>query len=663
MTIDLVPNKYASITAPDDDSDTDDSESDSDEEPASLKNAREARDGIVAEIALVTERRSSAERELSILEQYATSTASSTGEKTTSVLMKEALELYTTGRKAVYDMVSESTKQLVSLEKDRAKAQQVLEKEEKKFAKANRPKAEAREKNRVDREERRREHKENKPEKSKNVHRVRITIELPWGDIDETVKDFVQEATLHLTYTTTAASWTPHYDLRLDTLNPSLSSLTYRAHFTNHTFETWSNARITLSTSQASFGGISERIPKMEAWRVTLSKRNSLGQFSDLQGEDGLYSHAENKVKEKERIATELALSKEKKKSKPKDIIAPAMRGALRSATVDHYAPTIEDADDKILLQLEDGTIAQQAPISHAAAESDTYGFTTTYELPTSRTIVSSHLVRRHVIAEMELPKIVFTHILIPKLKAAAYLKAKLTNTSSIPLLPGVAGLTLDGSFMGNLSFPRSSPSETVTLEIGIDQSVKVEYERPTVVHGTQGIIIGKEEVGIYKRATIITNSKGAAVSLVLLDQVPVPQNDKLKVNIALPRGLRNVDDVVKNVGVDGKTVVGKGKRTEETTAWKQKLEDIPETSSLKGSVRRTLSFSGKRDSVQKLSADGPTATVTASSASTWGTARATLRKNGEVRWDVDLAKGGCVALGLEWECRMPGGTGIYGLS
>lgn len=291
--------------------------------------------------------------------------------------------------------------------------------------------------------------------------------------------------------------------------------------------------------------------------------------------------------------------------------------------------------------------------------------FTTTYELPTPRTIPSSPLVRRHVIAEIPLPSLVFTHIVIPKLKAAAFLKAKVINTSAVPLLPGQAGMTLDGSYMGNLKFPRCSPSETVVLELGVDQSVKVEYERPTVKHGTQGMMImGKEEVGAYKRAMRITNSKSSTVSLVVLDQIPVPEDDRLKVNILVPKGLKDVDDVVKNgVGVDGKPTSNKGAK---------KLPVLPpssfkqDDSSEMGTKNKAFSL-GRRDSLrstQEPSTPKPVAgSSNGKSGSAWGTAKASLKKNGEVRWDVDLNKGGCVALALEWECRMPGGEGVHAIS
>jgi hypothetical protein len=266
-----------------------------------------------------------------------------------------------------------------------------------------------------------------------------------------------------------------------------------------------------------------------------------------------------------------------------------------------------------------------------------------------------------------------FTHIVIPKLKAAAFLKAKVTNTSNVPLLPGQAGMTLDGSFMGNLAFPRCSPSETVILELGVDQGVKVEYERPTVKHGTQGmILLSKEEVGAFKRTMRITNSKSSTVSLVVLDQVPVPEDERLKVNITAPRGLKDVNDVVKNgVGMDGAHGKGAKKQITPAVASPTKLDDISEIGSIKNKTfnlgRRDSAF-GSNSKSPESSAPTPAPTSVATLSGTkpgsdWGTAKASLKKNGEIRWDVDLYKGGCVALALEWECRMPGGEGVQALS
>jgi len=155
---------------------------------------------------------------------------------------------------------------------------------------------------------------------------------------------------------------------------------------------------------------------------------------------------------------------------------------------------------------------------------------------------------------------------------------------------------------------------------------------------------------------------------LVVLDQVPVPEDERLKVNITTPRGLKDVNDVVKNgVGVDGKA---HGKGAKKPTAAPSKLDDISENET--GSIKNKPFNFGRKDSIIGINskstesstpAAAPTAPSSAKSGPGWGTAKATLKKNGEVRWDVDLYKGGCVALALEWECRMPGGEGVHALS
>ncbi|KIM82483.1 hypothetical protein PILCRDRAFT_7873 [Piloderma croceum F 1598] len=300
LTIDLVPNKYSSLSdVSDSDSESDDDE---DEEPTSLKAAKEALDKITTKIKEVDEHRSSAQKELSFVEKYASTVASSTSSTTIPdpKTMKDTLDLYNKQRAALFDAITAFDRDLVELAKERVKKAKVLDKEKQAFGKAIRAKVEARKKKKADKDERKREKNEKKPEKSSTVHRVRITIELPLSDLTaqasntETAEVF-QDATLTLTYTTTSASWTPHYDLRLDTTNPSLSSLTYRAHFTNRTYETWSQAAITLSTSQASFGGLKEKIPQMEGWRVTLAKKWNT--ISIANGENGLYSLAELNAK------------------------------------------------------------------------------------------------------------------------------------------------------------------------------------------------------------------------------------------------------------------------------------------------------------------------------------------------------------------------------
>jgi hypothetical protein len=279
----------------------------------------------------------------------------------------------------------------------------MADKEKRAFWKATRAKVDARKKKTADKAEKEREKEEKKPEISLNVHRVRIVIELPSSDLTaqesgaDTAEVF-QEATLTLTYTTTSASWTPHYDLRLDTTNPALSSLTYRAHFTNRTYETWSQAAITLSTSQASFGGLKEKIPQMEGWRVTLAKK--WNNTNAANGENGLYSLAELKAKKEaeqkeygidvirerdewlEESKTGGLRKKAKQLTPSRPPVASAMPArSMRFRTADRnrsqeYGIDVDEGPDFGLVDDGDGaTLAPGAQaMQHSLVGSDTYG-------------------------------------------------------------------------------------------------------------------------------------------------------------------------------------------------------------------------------------------------------------------------------------------------
>src|SRR5699024_1484889 len=103
------------------------------------------------------------------------------------------------------------------------------------------------------------------------------------------------------------------------------------------------------------------------------------------------------------------------------------------------------------------------------------------YDIPGTRTIRPSSLKRRHVIAELNLTNTTFSHVVVAKLRPAAFLRARITNTSSISFLRGNAGLTLDGTFLGTTSIPNCSPNSAFNHSLGVDPAIQVAYAKPTV--------------------------------------------------------------------------------------------------------------------------------------------------------------------------------------
>ncbi|KAF3171141.1 hypothetical protein TWF106_011473 [Orbilia oligospora] len=235
----------------------------------------------------------------------------------------------------------------------------------------------------------------------------------------------------------------------------------------------------------------------------------------------------------------------------------------------------------------------------------ESYGMTTAYDISGLKTIKSSPLVRRQVISTIDLPSVIFTSVAVAKLRSAAFLKARFKNASKHTFLRGVAGLTVDGSFLGQTNIPHCPPDDVISLSLGVDTGVHVSYAKPTLVSSSQGFI-SKENVTLYKRSIFIHNAKSQQLTLTVLDQIPISEDERLRVNVVNPKGLRDGGDPVKT-GAPGSTNLD----------------------------------------------------------NKWGTASAVMKTagNGEITYTVKLEKGRSCKLPLEYEVKLPAGEKIVGLT
>ncbi|KAG8673340.1 hypothetical protein FPOAC2_06783 [Fusarium poae] len=227
-------------------------------------------------------------------------------------------------------------------------------------------------------------------------------------------------------------------------------------------------------------------------------------------------------------------------------------------------------------------------------------GFTTTFDLPGLKTLVPKFTASKQRVARLQFANVFFSHTVVAKYHPAAYLKAKLKNGSKLTLLGGPASLTLDGSFMGQTKVPRCSPGEKFTLSLGVDSSIRVMYPKPDVRRSTSGVF-NKEDSSVYVRTVTMHNTRvtaGRPVNVLVLDQIPVSQDDRLRVEMSNPRGL-TVEGPSQPAGAPG------------------------------------------RDSAEDQD---------------WGKATASLTKYGQVSWDVALNPGKSVKLRLEYSVSMPSG-------
>jgi hypothetical protein len=499
------------------------------------------------------------------------------------------------------------------------------------------------------------------------------------------------EINISLSYITYAASWTPRYDLSLNSVKCT-GLLEYGAELINTTSETWRDAKMVLSTSQASFSGLTETIPQLLPWHVRLQKggfnvNGDLALFSahEIKAKKNEWSQSTGEQSQKPRweifgrgdsprdtYVVQEEQRQQMKKSKrvnqaaeyverfsaptyvPMEVpvaqqhmfaqqqmlaqqqplfgsanqlqahhrsSAPQVRARHREAAYD--ADVLYDEDTN---ELVDNLkfVAPDAPQSLTFEEGawEESGLTTTYEAPGTKTLAPSNSTIKHKIAKIDFKNIVFSHVVIGKLRQVAFLKARIRNTSKITLLKGPLGLTLDSSFLGQGSFPRCSSGETFSLPLGVDPSINVIYLKPTVRRSQTGIF-SKEDTNVFTRSLTIVNTKpNAGVELTVLDQVPVSEDERLKVEITNPRGLK----------VGGENV----------RAGQSVLAFQPSTLG-RGTAKEVRASAHGMD-LKEVN---------------WGSAVATAKKGGEISWNVKLNPGQGVKLMLEYEANFPGGETV----
>ncbi|KAM6480314.1 hypothetical protein HDV62DRAFT_366080 [Trichoderma sp. SZMC 28011] len=681
------------------------SESDSDEEDFSDDEAKaeshelKSAEGLLQEsrdaLAAARDNAGNAQRRLALLEAIGINNNNKNGDS-----IQTTIEQYKEERKKAFQDLTDSNNLQRSLNKEVEKAEKKYNKlqreEDKKNAKENKAKAQAkkeREKKKALKDrlkgEAKRERQRLRDEQQQfwplEVYSVRITLEVAAftpmtsrrgstsSDVD-TVKVSVAEAEdeddagpvevdLAFSYVTSAAYWTPAYDLQLSTTNAS-ATLYFDAMLTNQTSESWKSCKVTLSTSQATFSSLYDTIPTLVPWRIKLAKSSQfLGNNPDITRSNEETSHSTNRshapmVLHQQNRNRMMMVKKSKTSSAaqpealrsaapragglfgapslppppPAPIVAAAASGgglfgsSAAPGAVNPYAQQQMQAQQQSMQQQAQGYAALQSnnvlndfdfdsflndqgeePFNfdnYEASQVEETGLTTTYDLPGFKTLVPKFNGSKQRVARIPFSNVVFSHTVVAKYKPMAYLKAKLKNSSKMALLKGSASLTLDGTFMGKTSLPRCSSGESFSLSLGVDPAIKVTYPKPDVRRASVGLFT-KEDSAVYIRTIELNNTRavgGRAVNLLVLDQVPVSEDERLRVELAYPRGLA-IDNA------NGVAVGEPGKANKDEN---------------------------------------------------WGKASAKLKKDGQVTWDVSLNAGKTVKLTLEYAVSMPSGETAY---
>ncbi|HJV66143.1 MAG TPA: mucoidy inhibitor MuiA family protein [Geomonas sp.] len=309
---------------------------------------------------------------------------------------------------------------------------------------------------------------QNREERMKEVRTVQVAI-----DADRDMEFSVQ-----LNYLVGQARWEPTYDVRLAP-DGKEAELVYRAQVWQKSGEDWPKVKLALSTARPEVGGAP---PELVPWQVSIyeppppSPIRPLPAFAPMAGR----SQGEAIVMEKRGRPSSAPKAAEPERAEP-------------------VAAQVEEGETSVL-----------------------------FSIPQPVTVNTDGTRSGCVIAVNKVP-VAAEYVTVPKLSPRVYLKSEVTNSTPYPLLAGQANIFNDAVFTGKSYLKTVSAGEKFDLFFGADDQVKVRREVAKI--RKKGGLLGSNSVS-YRCTVELQNFKKRAVTVSLMDQLPLPGNAEITVKL-----------------------------------------------------------------------------------------------------------------------------------
>jgi uncharacterized protein (TIGR02231 family) len=154
--------------------------------------------------------------------------------------------------------------------------------------------------------------------------------------------------------------------------------------------------------------------------------------------------------------------------------------------------------------------------------------------LPQAVNLSSGGSASRSLVAELDL-KGDFRTVVAPRVDTQAYLLADVVNRFEMPMAAGQSILFVDDQLVGRSFLADTPVGERIELSLGINENITVEREDGKLQEGNRGVF-NKQTRLSRQYFTTVKNHSGVAQQVVVKDQFPVSENEKIVVNAIAPK-------------------------------------------------------------------------------------------------------------------------------
>lgn len=292
---------------------------------------------------------------------------------------------------------------------------------------------------------------------------------------------------LSLKYFINNAGWMPLYDIQ-STSGSSKIQLIYRAQVYQNSGLNWKDIALVLSTSNPSVGNTK---PVLSEWNLVFGYPNSYTNniYKKLNTPNALNY---NTLPGKNQL--------EKSMSERKDNVS---EGADSDGM---------DANEVEQLFTVNGNLLR-----------------TEYEIKTKYNIQSDNKSHHVIINNIEVP-VNLAYLAVPKLDKDAFLMGKISNWEDLNLIPAMARIYFDESYIGTTSVYPESTKDTLYVNLGRDKSIVI--KRQNVKDKCKETILGDLKVVTKTIEITIRNTKSIALDFEIDDQIPLSKDPNIKVTL-----------------------------------------------------------------------------------------------------------------------------------
>jgi len=277
---------------------------------------------------------------------------------------------------------------------------------------------------------------------------------------------------MDVNYLVNGASWSPSYDLRATEINAPVE-LTYKANVYQNSGENWDNVTLTLSTNNPNKNSIK---PILSVWYLNYYNPN---QYLN------------------KRAQTTMSLG-----------------GAVQPSKNDSRLKEMDEELDPAQ------TSAFYATMNENLTNIE-FNISIPYSIPSDG--------QNHMVAiKNEKLDAKYQYYMVPKLDKDAFLVANIKGFEDISLLPAIANVYFEGTFIGETMLNPDVMGDSLAVTLGRDERISI--RRKMVKKEEKGEFLGDELMKTFTYELSIKNNRTNNVDIIIEDQIPVPSLDEIKV-------------------------------------------------------------------------------------------------------------------------------------